>query len=352
MPLSSCFRVCLFLPVLFLGLRPSASADVVRTGDGACLTGRVAAVADGVVQLETTYAGTVKVVLDQVACFETASSLELTLKDGTRVTGPVVAVETGGMRVWTEGGPVAFSTAQLATAWPPGRAPAPVSKKSVAESGVWAYELGVDLAGKEGNAEESSQRLSVRALRKNPNYKLQLYATHEASEKSGEQVGDEQIAGIDFSCCWRGVLGWYARLELEQDDSEGLDLRTVSAVGLSYRLIETERRELEARTGLSYRTEEYIAGESEQSVGLDLAVHHAWQFSQWGKMANHLTYIPSLEDTADYRLIHDSSVQIPLGKSDNWDLRLGLTNDFSSMPATGRERLDTTYYTRVVLKWQ
>ena len=67
-------------------------------------------------------------------------------------------------------------------------------------------------------------------------------------------------------------------------------------------------------------------------------------------MTNSLTFVPSFEDFANYRAIHDSFFEMPLVAS-KWKLRIGLSNDYTSEPAPGTEAMDTTYYTRFVLSW-
>jgi hypothetical protein len=35
-----------------------------------------------------------------------------------------------------------------------------------------------------------------------------------------------------------------------------------------------------------------------------------------------------------------------------WKLKLGLTNDYQSVPAPGVEKFDTLYYTSLILNWK
>ena len=71
-------------------------------------------------------------------------------------------------------------------------------------------------------------------------------------------------------------------------------------------------------------------------------------------MTNSLTYVPKFEDFGDYRLKQDSAVELPLGLSDFWKLRLGVSNAYKSfIPVDSElEKLDTTYYTRLILSWE
>jgi hypothetical protein len=61
--------------------------------------------------------------------------------------------------------------------------------------------------------------------------------------------------------------------------------------------------------------------------------------------------LPSVNDFADYRFVHDSALEFPINAG-FWKLRVGLNNQYNSRPQPGREEMDTTYYTRLVLSWK
>ena len=122
--------------------------------------------------------------------------------------------------------------------------------------------------------------------------------------------------------------------------------------GLNYRAFHSPEHSLELRSGLGYRHESFNDGTTEQSPTLDFGLAHDWQFASWGRMTNNLTYTPAINDFGDYLITHDSGIDIPLGFSDHWQLRFGLQNDYKSLPAEGRENLDTSYYSRIQLNWQ
>lgn len=65
-----------------------------------------------------------------------------------------------------------------------------------------------------------------------------------------------------------------------------------------------------------------------------------------------LSYVPSVEDSADYLISHESWMNFPLGASDMWKVRLGLRNDYNATPKGGRDRLDNTYYSGIVVDWE
>jgi hypothetical protein len=66
---------------------------------------------------------------------------------------------------------------------------------------------------------------------------------------------------------------------------------------------------------------------------------------------NRLSIVPSFEDFANYRATHESFLELPLANP-SWKLRLGLANDYNSKPGKGVEKMDTGYFTRLVLSWK
>jgi hypothetical protein len=147
--------------------------------------------------------------------------------------------------------------------------------------------------------------------------------------------------------------GWYVRQELENDSIENIQLRSVSAVGLSYRFFDLEHKKLSANAGLSYRSETYKDNSpAAQNMGLDLGIQHVYRFKNRFEIHNDLTYIPSIEDFASYLITQESYLDFPLGDSKVWKIRLGLSNDYNSMSEGGRKKLDTTYFSSLVAGWK
>jgi putative salt-induced outer membrane protein YdiY len=148
-------------------------------------------------------------------------------------------------------------------------------------------------------------------------------------------------------------LGWFIRQELERDTFEGIDFRSTTAAGLTYRFIKEERLSLEGSAGLSYRYDDYSDPglDSDGYPGLDFGLNLDWQFADWGRLVTAVSYIPSLDDFGDYLIEHESGIDVPLGTSDNWVMRFGLRNQYNSAPSGGREKLDTTYFARMILSW-
>ena len=54
---------------------------------------------------------------------------------------------------------------------------------------------------------------------------------------------------------------------------------------------------------------------------------------------------------ANYRVHHETTYEMPITAS-LWKLKTGISNDYTSKPQPGVERLDTLYFTSLILNWK
>lgn len=324
----------------------TVDADVLATLDGATLTGTVKKITPKELELDTSYAGVILVKMDQVKSLRTDTPITTRLTDETTVTGATVLGEDQVFRITGDGQTTTTSLDKLMVSWVPGTTPP-------RESGYrhWVYSVGADIAGKSGNSDESSTNVIVDLTLVSKVDELRLYGSMERAEQENVETSDEQIVGASYSAYMYDPWGWYVRGEVERDDFEDIDLRTTLAGGLSYRPINDDVRTLKFFAGLGYRHESFDDGTDESSPTLDLGLSHRWTWKPWLVLRNDLTYSPALEDFGDYLFVHDSGLEMPVGSS-RWLLRLGIRNDYKSEPAPDRDELDTTYYSRLSLRFE
>ncbi|NLZ63456.1 MAG: DUF481 domain-containing protein, partial [Lentisphaerae bacterium] len=136
------------------------------------------------------------------------------------------------------------------------------------------------------------------------------------------------------------------------DEFSGIDLRTHVVAGYGYFFFKEEDTQLRFRIGLSYQRREFETGRNEDTYGLDLNLHYERRIDDWGTLVSDLTYTPGLDDTDDYRIYHESALDIPLLMQKPLSLRLGISNEYNNLVAEDVERLDTTYFAKLVYKWK
>ncbi|OHE82193.1 MAG: hypothetical protein A3G75_04105 [Verrucomicrobia bacterium RIFCSPLOWO2_12_FULL_64_8] len=337
--------------LLLVGLDVELPADVVETRNGARLVGKITKIDGGTVFLATDYAGDLGIKQAEIVRLSTDADVFVRLATGTTIKGHITPATAGGIRLAGADGEVGTSVDKVAAGWPiDAEDPAIVAARR-----RWVYQVSADITGKNGNVNSNGLAIGFTAVLASPQDTLKFYGSYQyaSTEDAGitTKSADEKKAGIDYSSFFSSRNGWFVRSELEKDDVEGIDLRSTTDFGLTTRLIKNDRHTLVGRLGAGYRFESYPVGPNNKGMVLSTGLNYALNLGGRAGLVTDLQYLPSLDDFADYRFVHDSAFEIPVA-ADFWKLRLGLNHQYNSRPLSGRESLDTTYYTRLLLNWK
>lgn len=323
-------------------------ADVIETKNGARLVGKITKIDGSTVTLTTDYAGTLSIKQAEVVKLQTDGPLFVRLTDGTVMLGTAIPAEAGKIRIEKSDGIVTASVYKIAAIW----APREMDPAILALQRKWSYEASVDVTGKSGNSEQLGTAFSLNAVLTGPHDKLRLYTAYNRQRTDGQISADQFKAGIDYSDNFSGRNSWYVRDEGGFDHVKDISFYNTSAAGLGHDFIKKPKHELTGRLGLAFRYENYKnpATSDVQDAGLDIGLHHEYKFYK-AKLVNNLTYMPLFNDFTNYTIGHESYYEVPLMAS-KWKLRIGISHDYVSKPGAGVDRLDTTYFTRLVLDWE
>lgn len=336
------------VPLITLLLVQSAFSDEVITTDGARLTGTITLIDKGTIHLETSYAGTLQIKQDQVASFSTEAPVVVRLESGTVMSGPVQSSDGGKLKITSEDGVLETNTAKVVASWDPASEDPEVKRNRR----QWRYDASLDLTGRSGNTDKFRVGTSLDAKLKGPNDELAFFFDYEQADEEGLKTEDRIAGGGSYESFFSKILGWYARTELETDRIDNVKFRSTSAGGLSYRLINKDTQNLVLRSGLGYRYTTFTDDEEdESSPTIDFGLAHDYEFKDIFVMENDITFVPAVDDFGNYRIVHDSGIEIPIGSSENWKLRMGILNEYQSV-TSAQEKLDTSYYTRMIYSWR
>ena len=329
---------------LFAVVVATGRADVIETKSGARLVGTITKIEGSSVFLSTNYAGTLTVKKSEVVSLQTDQVRFVHLAGGQVIAGTVEPSAAGLVKVVGAEGPVDAPISQIAELWAP-------SAKDVKKP-QWHYEAAGDVAGKSGNREQFSSVLSARAKRVGVHDTLQFYSAYRLQTANQVTSADQFKIGFDYANNYAGRKSWYVRDESGFDRVKAIELYSVAGGGAGYDLVKNKRQLLTGRAGLSFRSEAYEDPNtpSIKSFGLDLGLHHVLNFSD-AKWVNDFTFVPAFSDFTNYHLVQESYYEMPLSMV-GWKLRLGVANDYNSLPGANVKKLDTTYFTRFVLSWQ
>ena len=328
------------------------AADRVELTDGSVVYGKLVSADAGKFKVETAFAGTIEIAQDKIKSFATDEAVNVQLAAGSTVLGQVQATE-GGVAVVAKDGQMSAATAKVAAVWRAG-ADSPAThqlKEQIAKAErKWAYEAAVAITGRTGGSEKFSGAVGLKATLESAQDKLIFALQAEKAKDNGVETANRQFGSADYSAFFSDHNVWYVRTSLEKDSIKALDLRSNTSFGFGRKLIKKDLQDLELRVGASYVYETYANGTKFDSPGLDVTLTHAYTF-QTGKLNNVLTYTPAFKQFSNYRLHHESTFEVPITAS-LWKLKTGLSNDYTSIPQPGVERLDTLYFTSLILNWK
>lgn len=321
------------------------TADTVEVKSGARIIGKVTKIDGGSVVVSTDYAGTVTIKQSEVVSISTDAPVAIRLDSGTRIDGKVSGGGGGAVQIAGAEGSITTTMDKVAASWAAGAVDPSTARD-------WAYEAAVDVAGKTGNKEQLATGFSFRATLSGAQDTLQFYSAYDRQVSDGVKSADQFKAGVDYANNFSGRKSWYVRNEAGFDRVKDIELYNVAAVGLGYDFIKEPRQLLTGRAGVSFRYAGYKnpLTEDVKSAGLDFGLAHRLQFDN-SVLTNRLSYVPTFEDFGNYVLTHESTYELPF-LATQWKLRLGVANDYNSQPGRGVEKLDTTYFTRLVLNWK
>lgn len=323
-------------------------ADVVEIKGGARIIGKVSKIEDGSVVVETDYAGKISIKQSEVTSINTDAPVAVRFANGTRIEGKVSGAGDGRLKVGNSEGEFTSDVAKVAASWAAGDKDPAVA----ALERHWGYEAAVDVAGKTGNKERLGTGFSFRATLAGSGDKLQFYTAYDRQVADGVKSADQFKAGVDYSNNFSGSKSWYVRNEGGFDRVKDIELYDVAAAGLGYDLIKKPKQLLTSRAGFSFRYAGYKNPRTEdvKSAGLDFGLTHRLELTNMA-LINRLSYVPTFEDFSNFVATHESLLELPLLNT-KWKMRFGVANDYNSKPGRGVERLDTTYFTRLVLNWR
>lgn len=326
--------ICLLVPFLgVFGTDEGSLPDKLHIKGGAVIVGQITGTDEGSVMVRTDYAGIVHV-------------------DTTRINRVVLGKQRqlllpGNIPVLMEPDLQKLETPKPRKAAP--AVPPPVAQEELHE---WKLEAGINLAGKSGNAERFDVALAGEAELERKHDRFNFYGKYLYGTNRGVRSTDEVILGGRYTSFFYEKIGFFFRQEAEQDDFEGILLRSTTASGVTYRIRKEEDLSIEARSGFSYRFEDYKDDGSESYPGMDFGFDVDWHFVEWARFKGSYTYLPSVDNFSDFIIEQDSGFNLPLDNDKVWKLRFGVTSHYNNQPDQGREKLDLRYYARFIATWQ
>ncbi len=342
-------RMCLYLSALIwpLAVASPALADRVWLRSGTMLVGTVKSISDGALTIELAYGEPINVPMEAVRGIETDDPRTVASADGDRLVGRLIYSPEDGQTVDTGAlGPIALEADKIGALWEAG-APSPElveAKARYSAERVWNGRVELGASGASGNAERFSIVGSADLERKTEFDRLTLFAEGQFSEENGESTQNQVRVGGRLERNLNERLLAFGTIELERDPFENLDLRAILTTGLGYKIINTEKTQWTARTGLGYQQENFQNGVSTNQGLIGIGYDFVTELGETARFHHQINYLPQFNDpTQDFRVDSLARLELPIVEDKSWSVNLRLRNQYDSRPQPGVEELDTTY---------
>ena len=316
----------LFLLLLFISF--IINADEVKIHDGSVIIGKITKVHKKKIHIKTDFAGSITIDIDKVEYFTTDEKVtyrtgpgkEAIVKQYDSRKDPQIKV------LWTENDPDQFQS-------------------------KWVRKIWTDFVRRTGNS-TSSNLSGGFTFRLNRQFDtLKLYGRFIRNKRKEVKTADERMLGVDFESRFGHEQrhSWYVRAEFEKDRLEDLSLRSTYGLGYGYYLIKNDANSLRARVGTVYREEEYYTADRQSSFALDAGILYKQNLYDNIDWYTEVTYSPAFDATGNYRVVHESGLEVPLSLAVDLTLRSGVEHTYNSIPAEDRKSTDTRYFMRLEL---
>jgi putative salt-induced outer membrane protein YdiY len=210
-----------------------------------------------------------------------------------------------------------------------------------ARTRLWSGHLDLGFAYTDATTDTLNFSAAVELQRKTTGSRLLLGGTYRlgTERKSGEdqQTVENRLAGrLRYDRDLVGRLFGYGEVTGEYDEVQLVSLRLIPVLGVGYRILQTDRLVLEARTGAGYVYERFFDATSNDYITASFGGGLELKLPLESTLEARVEYLPSVEDWVGTYLVRGSaSWRMPLL---SWlDFKLTVQDDYTSRPAEGTQ---------------
>lgn len=323
---------------------PVANAEQVSLKNGDRLTGTIVSMDGKKLVLKTPYAGEVSIDWESVDQFTSDQPLVVTKADKQTVTGTVKS----------EGSDYVVTTAQGSQTMPKSevavmRSPADQAayEKSLHPGLLqgWTGGGNFGLALARGNSDTTNLALGFDAQRKTTTdaWVINAASIYSSDGNLSTTTANSFQGLIRYDHNLNKRLFAYAAFAGGYDELQDLNYRIMPGGGLGFHTIATANTTLDLLGGLGYTRESFTTGLTNNFISATLGDEFAYKLGPRTTIMQNLYYLPSLNDTANYRITGNFGIATKLN---GWMTANLLFNDrYYSQPVLGNKNNDVLFTT-------
>ena len=199
-----------------------------------------------------------------------------------------------------------------------------------------------------GNADTSAISTSMRTQRRTQRDKISISATTLFAQNGNSGVSETTAnairGGTRYDVTLSDLMFVFGFIDLEFDEFQSLDLRSVLGGGLGWHVHNTESTVLDVFSGGSFN-QEFFTSETRKSGEIALGQELTHRFVQSTTLSEQLAFYPNMSNMGEYRLQFDLTLTTELARWLAWHFTV--SDRFLSNPIPGVKQNDVLMTTGV-----
>ena len=344
--MSKTISLCLVI-VLVLMMCPSIFADQIVLRNGDRLTGKIVKKDGDNIVIETESAGTVTIAWAAVDKIVADEPVNIELSDGQRLKGKVTTKEEEKLEIDTQdAGKVEIQKESIQIVRSDAeQANFELEQDRLLNPGfgdLWTGLADVGFSLTAGNSDTKALTVGARAARETTRDKISVYANviQASNSTSGTSVTTAEAIwfGGRYDVNLSNKTFVFGTADFEYDKPQQLDFRTVFGGGFGYRMIRSEKTDLDLFGGAAFNREWFSDGTNRNSAEALIGEELKYRINARTNLEQRFIVYPNLSRGGDFRSVFDASLVTALSDWLGWQVTVG--NRFNSNPVTGAEKSD------------
>ena len=335
---------------IMLGLAAAAGAeeavvhqDEIVLKSGSTIVGTVTGSRDGVVTIETDFAGALDISLDKISSAKTSGPVVIQLADETVLPEQPLVIQDEQLVIATQTSPAeTYALEEVLLVNP--------EPWELGQGYRWRGVASVAASAQRGNTDTDELDYSLESIWRSKRDRYTLRYNGENDKTNGETTVEQWYAQGKYDYFFDGPVYGGIQGSAEHDKFTDLDLRWLIGPYIGRQFYEAPVFTLSAEVGASYVDEDFIEAEDKEYAAGNWAVNASSNYLG-GDSRLYLDHrgIVSMEDASDYILNTIFGLAFPL----LWDFEAAaeVQLDYDNGAVEGVDELDQTYRFRVGYTW-
>ncbi len=317
--------------------------DEIVLKSGSTIVGTVTGSRDGVVTIETDFAGALEISLDKIASAKTSGPVVIQLADETVLPEQPLVIQDEQLVIATQTSPAeTYALEEVLLVNP--------EPWELGQGYRWKGVVSVAASAQRGNTDTDEADYSLESVWRSKRDRYTLRYNGENDKTNGETTVEQWYAQGKYDYFFDGPVYGGIQGSAEHDKFTDLDLRYLIGPYIGRQFYEAPVFTLSAEVGASYVDEDFIEAEDKEYAAGNWAVNASSNYLG-GDSRLYLDHrgIVSMEDASDYILNTIFGLAFPL----LWDFEAAaeVQLDYDNGAVEGVDELDQTYRFRVGYTW-